>query len=110
MAKHKSEGFTGKAKVKLEKKTENNPVINQKEARRIAARERLRVRECEAAIDRLQAEIDGYNADMQNPDITTDPGKMQELWEKMDSANKKMDELFEEWTILSEKLEGKSNE
>ena len=110
MAKHKSEGFTGKAKVKLEKKTENSPVINQKEARRIAARERLRVRECEAAIDRLQAEIDGYNADMQNPDITTDPGKMQELWEKMDSANKKMDELFEEWTILSEKLEGKSNE
>jgi len=63
------------------------------------------MRECERDIERLQEEIDGYNADMQNPQITTDPAKMADLWQKLESANTQLDALYEEWAILGEKLE-----
>ena len=107
MAKHKSEGFnTKQPQPKAEKQDKpNNYSANQKEARRQAAADRLRMRECERDIERLQAEIDGYNNDMRNPDITTDPGKMNELWQKLESANTQLDALYEEWAILGEKLE-----
>ncbi len=107
MAKHKSEGFNSKQpRPKAEKADKpNNVVQNQKEARRQAAADRLRMRECERDIERLQAEIDGYNNDMQNPQITTDPGKMNELWQKLEAANTRLDALYEEWAILGEKLE-----
>lgn len=107
MAKHKSEGFnTKQPQPKAEKQDKpNNYSANQKEARRQAAADRLRMRECERDIERLQEEIDGYNADMQNPDITTDPVKMAELWQKLESANSQLDALYEEWAILGEKLE-----
>lgn len=107
MAKHKSEGFnTKQPQPKAEKQDKpNNYSANQKEARRQAAADRLRMRECERDIERLQEEIDGYNADMQNPDITTDPAKMAELWQKLESANSQLDALYEEWAILGEKLE-----
>lgn len=105
LAHHKSDGFNskatnGNAEVKTEKVSQN-----QKRQRRQAAFDRQRLRECERDIDALQAEIDGYNADMQNPDITTNPQKMRELWSKMEKANNKMDRLFEEWSVLSEKLD-----
>ena len=107
MAKHKSEGFNTKQQQPKVEKTEktNNYSANQKEARRQAAADRLRMRECERDIERLQEEIDGYNRDMQNPDITTDPAKMNELWQKLETANTRLDALFEEWAILGEKLE-----
>ena len=107
MAKHKSEGFNTKQQQPKAEKVDkpNNTVQNQKEARRQAAADRLRMRECERDIERLQAEIDGYNNDMQNPQITTDPAKMQELWQKLESANTQLDALYEEWAILGEKLE-----
>ncbi len=106
MAKHKSEGFnTKQSQPKQEKGAESNRALNQKQARRQAARDRLRLRECERDIDTLQAEIDNYNNDMLNPEITTDPVKMQELWEKLDKANQKLDSLYEEWTELSDKLD-----
>ncbi|MBQ3009518.1 MAG: hypothetical protein IJD80_08035, partial [Oscillospiraceae bacterium] len=73
------------------------------EARRKAAADRLRIRECERDIEKLQQEIDSCNRDMQNPEITTDPAKMNELWRKLERANLKMDELMEEWLELSEK-------
>ena len=78
-------------------------MVNQKEARRKAAADRLRIRECERDIEKLQEEIDACNRDMQNPRITTDPGKMNELWQKLESATQKMDALMEEWLELSEK-------
>ena len=107
MAKHKSEGFNSKqSQPKAEKVDKpNNVVQNQKEARRQAAADRLRMRECERDIERLQAEIDDYNNDMQNPEITTDPAKMNELWQKLEAANTQLDALYEEWAILGEKLE-----
>ena len=106
MAKHKSEGFNSKQpQQKAEKADKPNLVQNQKEARRQAAADRLRMRECERDIERLQEEIDGYNNDMQNPEITTDPGKMNELWQKLEAANTQLDALYEEWAILGEKLE-----
>jgi len=107
MAKHKSEGFnTKQSQSKTEKQDKpNNYSANQKEARRQAAADRLRMRECERDIERLQEEIDGYNADMQNPQITTDPAKMADLWQKLESANTQLDALYEEWAILGEKLE-----
>ena len=107
MAKHKSEGFNAKQpQPKAEKQDKpNNYSANQKEARRQAAADRLRMRECERDIERLQEEIDGYNADMQNPQITTDPAKMADLWQKLESANTQLDALYEEWAILGEKLE-----
>lgn len=107
MAKHKSEGFnTKQSQPKVEKAEKaNNYSANQKEARRQAAADRLRMRECERDIERVQAEIDGYNNDMQNPQITTDPGKMNELWQKLEAANIQLDALYEEWAVLGEKLE-----
>ena len=106
MAKHKSEGFNSKQpQQKAEKADKPNLVQNQKEARRQAAADRLRMRECERDIERLQEEIDGYNNDMQNPEITTDPGKMNELWQKLEAANTQLEALYEEWAILGEKLE-----
>ena len=104
MAKHKSEGFNTKQPKaeKTEIKPENS-AVNQKEARRKAAADRLRLRECERDIEKLQEEIDTCNRDMQNPEITTDPGKMNELWQKLEAANEKMDLLMEEWLELSEK-------
>ncbi len=107
MTKHKSEGFNAKQpQPKAEKQDKpNNYSANQKEARRQAAADRLRMRECERDIERLQEEIDGYNADMQNPQITTDPAKMADLWQKLESANTQLDALYEEWAILGEKLE-----
>ena len=63
------------------------------------------MRECERDIERLQEEIDSYNNDMQNPEITTDPAKMSELWQKLEAANTQLDALYEEWAILGEKLE-----
>ncbi len=107
MAKHKSEGFNTKQSQPKQEKTDksNNLALNQKEARRQAAADRLRMRECERDIERIQAEIDGYNNDMQNPDITTDPAKMNELWQKLEAANIQLDALYEEWAILGEKLE-----
>lgn len=106
MAKHKSEGFNTKhSQSKVEKS--NTYSQNQKEARKQAAADRLRLRECEKQIDSLQEEIDGYNLDMSNPEITTDPAKMSELWEKLEKANTKMEQLFEEWAVLGEKLENK---
>lgn len=106
MAKHKSEGFNTKQPraEKAETKSENS-ALNQKEARRKAAADRLRIRECERDIERLQEEIDRCNADMQNPEITTDPEKMNNLWQKLDASNKKMEELMEEWMELSEKYQ-----
>ncbi len=104
MAKHKSEGFNTK-QPKAEKavtKPENS-AVNQKEARRKAAADRLRLRECERDIEKLQEEIDSCNRDMQNPEITTNPGRMNELWQKLEAANRKMDALMEEWLELSEK-------
>ena len=107
MAKHKSEGFNTKQQQPKVEKTEktNNYSANQKEARRQAAADRLRMRECERDIERLQEEIDSYNNDMQNPEITTDPAKMSELWQKLEAANTQLDALYEEWAILGEKLE-----
>lgn len=107
MAKHKSEGFNTKQSQPKQEKTDksNNLALNQKEARRQAAADRLRMRECERDIERIQAEIDGYNNDMQNPEITTDPAKMNELWQKLEAANTQLDALYEEWAILGEKLE-----
>ncbi len=104
MAKHKSEGFN--TKQPKAPKTEERPAnssVNQKEARRKAAADRLRIRECERDIEALQADIDKYNADMANPEITTDPGKMNDLWQALEAANNKMDELMLEWMELSEK-------
>ena len=104
MAKHKSEGFnTKQPKAEKSETRPENSVVNQKEARRKAAADRLRIRECERDIEKLQEEIDACNRDMQNPRITTDPGKMNELWQKLESATQKMDALMEEWLELSEK-------
>ena len=104
MAKHKSEGFnTKQPKAEKAETRPENSVVNQKEARRKAAADRLRIRECERDIEKLQEEIDACNRDMQNPRITTDPGKMNELWQKLESATQKMDALMEEWLELSEK-------
>ncbi len=104
MAKHKSEGFnTKQPKAEKSETKPENSVVNQKEARRKAAADRLRIRECERDIEKLQEEIDACNRDMQNPRITTDPGKMNELWQKLESATQKMDALMEEWLELSEK-------
>ena len=107
MAKHKSEGFNTKQQQPKVEKTEktNNYSANQKEARRQAAADRLRMRECERDIERLQEEIDSYNNDMQNPEITRVPAKMSELWQKLEAANTQLDALYEEWAILGEKLE-----
>ncbi len=103
MAKHKSEGFnTKQPKAEKNRTRPESSSVNQKEARRKAAADRLRIRECERDIEKLQAKIDACNADMQNPDITTDPGKMNELWQKLETATKRMEELEEEWLILSE--------
>ncbi len=104
MAKHKSEGFNTK-QPKQEKPAERpeNSAVNQKEARRKAARERLRLRECERDIDTLQAEIDQYNRDMQNPEIVSDHEKMARLWKNLEEANIKMEQLMEEWMELGEK-------
>jgi len=104
MAKYKSEGFnTKQPKAEKTEKISENSAVNQKEARRKAAAERLRLRECERDIEKLQEEIDSCNRDMQNPEITTDPGKMNELWQKLETATEKMDRLMEEWLELSEK-------
>ena len=106
MAKHKTDGFNSKPAKKEEKeKNTDSPQLNQKQARRQAAADRQRLRRCEKEMEELQLAIDGYNRDMQNPDITTDFEKMNKLWRDLDSANKKMDRLFEEWAALSEKLE-----
>ncbi|MBR4035628.1 MAG: ABC-F family ATP-binding cassette domain-containing protein [Oscillospiraceae bacterium] len=58
MAKHKSEGFNTKQTQPKTDKTEkpNNYVANQKEARRQAAADRLRMRECERDIECLHNE------------------------------------------------------
>lgn len=92
--------------IKQEKtiKTEM-PVTNQKEQRRQSAQDRLRVKECERDMEKLQTLIDGYNLDMQNPQITTDPEKMQELWTNLEKTKQEMDNLFEEWAQISERLE-----
>ena len=108
MAKHKSEGFnTKQSQPKIEKTNKSNYSVNQKEARRQAAADRLRLKECERDIDALQAEIDKYNRDMANPEITSDHEKMSELWKNLEQANQKMEALFEEWASLGEKLENK---
>ena len=104
MAKHKSEGFnTRQPKAEKPETRPENSAVNQKEARRKAAADRLRLRECERDIEKLQEEIDSCNRDMQNPEITTDPGRMNELWQKLETATQKMDILMEEWLELSEK-------
>ncbi len=104
MAKHKSEGFnTKQPKAEKPRERPENSAINQKEARRKAARERLRLRECERDIDNLQAEIDQYNIDMQNPDIVSDHEKMARLWKNLEEANNRMEQLMEEWMELGEK-------
>jgi len=104
MAKHKSEGFnTKQPKAEKSETKPENSAVNQKEARRKAAADRLRLRECERDIEKLQEEIDSCNRDMQNPEITTDPGRMNELWQKLEAATQKMDALMEEWLELSEK-------
>ncbi|MEG1050073.1 MAG: hypothetical protein RSE24_05980, partial [Oscillospiraceae bacterium] len=78
---------------------------NQKEQRKQAAQDRLRVKECEKEIDDVQALLDGYEQDMQNSEITTDPQKMGELWENMEKSKKQMDILMEEWGEILERLE-----
>ncbi|MEG0020349.1 MAG: hypothetical protein RR728_07370, partial [Oscillospiraceae bacterium] len=78
---------------------------NQKEQRKQAAQDRLRVKECEKEIDDVQALLDGYEQDMQNSEITTDPQKMGDLWENMEKSKKQMDILMEEWGEILERLE-----
>ncbi|MEG2928978.1 MAG: ABC-F family ATP-binding cassette domain-containing protein [Oscillospiraceae bacterium] len=78
---------------------------NQKEQRKQAAQDRLRVKECEKEIDEVQALLDGYEEDMSNSEITTDPEKMGELWSNMETAKNRMDLLMEEWGEILERLE-----
>ncbi len=95
--------FFGKTKIEQEKpKTQN---INQKEQRKKAAQDRLKIKECERRMEELQIIIDRCENDMQNPEITTDPVKMQNLWKELEKAKLENEEQFDIWAQLSEALE-----
>ncbi len=101
--KKSSTSFLNKKEVKEEKPKVQN--INQKEQRKKAAQDRLKIKECERKIEELQEIIDRCENDMQNPEITTDPVKMADLWKALETAKNESEEQFEIWAMLSESLE-----
>ena len=106
MAKRSATQFIVKKTVDKEVKEEKAAAqLNQKEARRKAAQDRTRVKECEREMEQLQAKLDGYQLDMQNPEIVSDHEKMAKLWQNMEADRQKMDEIMEEWMEISERLE-----
>ncbi len=96
--------FNSKKEIKDEKP---KTIVNQKEQRKKTAMARLKIKECEREMERLQEIIDKCENDMQNPDIAQDIEKMQELWTTLEKANIENEKQFEIWAELSDELEEK---
>ncbi len=104
MDKKSSGSFIKSGKETQEEKPKNQN-INQKEQRKKAAQDRLKIKECEREMEALQKIIDRCEEDMQNPEITTDPKKMADLWDELEKAKIENEKQFEIWAELSEALE-----
>ncbi|PLT31434.1 ABC-F family ATP-binding cassette domain-containing protein [Peribacillus deserti] len=75
-----------------------------KEAQKLERQRRRRLEEIEAAIDILEPRIKEYNEQLCNPEIFQDHEKVLEINSKLESVQKELDEILEEWAEIEELL------
>ena len=79
--------------------------IDWKQQKELQAQKRKKendLKKCEDKISELEEQKDSLTAEMNNPAISTNVAKLQELSRAIESITAQLDKLYEEWEALSE--------
>ena len=87
-------------------KTENKPKLNdyqlQKQLKAEERKRKTQLAKCENRIAELEEEIEKLNDMMNDDSVMSDYEKLAEITAQLEKSQAELDELFEEWTMLSE--------
>ena len=103
------DSYLEKAKAVAVQETQKAaPKVNEyklrKEREAAIRKDRAAVRRLEAQIEETEQAIAEAEAELENPEIVSDYQAMLELSKKLEELKAKNEELFLEWSTLSEKL------
>ncbi len=104
----RKEMFAQKDAYKLEKVIEDKPKSSyrSKEQRRIDAQRKNRIKELEKLIEETENIITLLEEEMTNEEVFSDYVLMNEKCNELEENKQKLEDFYEEWTILSEEAEG----
>lgn len=87
------------------KKPKVNMYVLRKEAESERRKLNTALKKCENEIEEIEAKIGKINADMSDPEISSNYENIMELTEELNAATNKLDELYTLWDELHEKLD-----
>ena len=90
------------AAAPIPKKTDNESGFRSKEQRRLEAQRKNRVKELEKLIADCEASLSALEEEMTREEVFSDYVLMNEKCSQADELRQKLDEYFEEWTMLEE--------